>query len=57
MWKRIEGEIQMDCEGGYRTCTNTNVKWVANPYMADVGNEIYMEWLCDTCYDESCMDI
>lgn len=40
-------------------CGNTNhtVKYVADPFLEDVHNEIERKWMCDECYCESLYEI
>ena len=48
----------IQCSGLY-WCNRHNLpeKFVANPFMADVHNEIVEEWMCDECYQDAADDI
>ena len=50
---------RFDCELSYeRHCTNENVKYVENPYEADVNdNHGVMVWACPACLQELSDDI
>jgi len=48
----------LDGQKCYRCGTyGSDVKYVADPYMEEIENEIVMVWLCEKCYDLICDDI